>query len=223
MPRRPGRPDPDRPVVALDFRLEDDLRTVTGTEAVIFTPTGRPASWCFGSSQRRRVRGGGNRLVVDDVRGGDVRRRRVRAAGAADPGGLYVVALDDGSRRGSRPGSSWTSRSRLGRRLRPPGHRPGRVLVGQRRPAVRLGAGGRLGAGSFRRRVCGETASSPVADVTLACIRPRAADRPDDRRPGPASEAWADADLDVGEGRPRRRRGGGGVRDAERRRRAGSG
>ncbi|MBJ7451569.1 MAG: hypothetical protein JHC71_05715, partial [Blastococcus sp.] len=31
-------PDPARPVIDLDFRLEDDRRTVTGTEAVAFTP-----------------------------------------------------------------------------------------------------------------------------------------------------------------------------------------
>ncbi len=40
--RRPSgqraEPHPDRPVVELDLRLDDDLRTVTGTETVVFTP-----------------------------------------------------------------------------------------------------------------------------------------------------------------------------------------
>ena len=35
---RRAEPDPARPVVGLDFRLADDLRTVTGTETVVFTP-----------------------------------------------------------------------------------------------------------------------------------------------------------------------------------------
>ena len=34
-----AEPDPDRPVVELDLRLDDDLRTVTGTGTVVFTPT----------------------------------------------------------------------------------------------------------------------------------------------------------------------------------------
>ena len=33
-----AEPDPDRPEVALAFRLSDDLRSVTGTETVVFTP-----------------------------------------------------------------------------------------------------------------------------------------------------------------------------------------
>ena len=36
----------------------------------------------------------GNRLVVDAVRGDDVATGATRQAGAADPGGLYVVTLD---------------------------------------------------------------------------------------------------------------------------------
>jgi hypothetical protein len=44
-------PDPDRPVVVLDFRLEDDLRTVTGTQEVVFTPD-RPTGSPTGRSRR---------------------------------------------------------------------------------------------------------------------------------------------------------------------------
>jgi hypothetical protein len=94
-PAERARPDPDRPVVSLDFRLEDDRVTVTGTETVVFTPDRRVGELVF-----RLVPNGpdsapaGNRLVVDDVRGDDVDTGRYERAAAADPGGLYVVALE---------------------------------------------------------------------------------------------------------------------------------
>ena len=90
-----AEPDPDRPVVDLHFRLDDDLATVTGTERVEFTPDRRVQELVF-----RLVPNGpdsapaGNRLVVDAVRGGDVASGAIEGAGAADPGGLYVVTLD---------------------------------------------------------------------------------------------------------------------------------
>jgi hypothetical protein len=95
-PPERARPDPDRPVVDLNFRLEDDRATVTGTETVVFTPDRRVDELVF-----RLVPNGpdsapaGNRLVVDDVRGDDVADGRYEAAAAADPGGLFVVALED--------------------------------------------------------------------------------------------------------------------------------
>jgi hypothetical protein len=94
-PAERARPDPDRPVVSLDFRLADDRVTVTGTETVVFVPDRPVDRLVF----RLVPNGpdsapGGNRLVVDDVRGGDVAEGRYEAAGAADPGGLYVVSLD---------------------------------------------------------------------------------------------------------------------------------
>ena len=94
-PAERAEPDPDRPVVALDFRLEDDRTTVTGTETVEFTPDLPVRELVF-----RLVPNGpdsapaGNRLVVDAVRGDDVAGGRYEDAGAADPGGLYVVELD---------------------------------------------------------------------------------------------------------------------------------
>ncbi|TFV70166.1 peptidase M1 [Blastococcus sp. CT_GayMR20] len=95
-PDERAEPDPDRPVVALDFRLEDDRRTVTGTETVEFTPDLPVRELVF----RLVPNGpdsadGGNRLVVDAVRGDDVAAGRYEAAGATDPGGLYVVDLED--------------------------------------------------------------------------------------------------------------------------------
>lgn len=91
-----ARPDPDRPRIALDYRLADDLRTVTGTETVSFTPDLPVEELVF-----RLVPNGpgisaaGSGLVVDAVRGDDVAGSRYEPLGAADPGGAYVVALDE--------------------------------------------------------------------------------------------------------------------------------
>jgi len=97
-----ARPAPDRPVVALDFRLADDLRTVTGTETVTFTPDLPTDELVF-----RLVPNGpdsapaGTRLTVDALRGFDVRAGRYVAAAAAPPGGRYEVALDHALRSGT--------------------------------------------------------------------------------------------------------------------------
>jgi Peptidase family M1 domain len=94
-PAERARPDPDRPEVSLDFRLADDRLGVTGTETVVFTPDLAVRELVF-----RLVPNGpdsapaGNRLAVDGVRGDDVAAGRYEAAGAADPGGLYVVELE---------------------------------------------------------------------------------------------------------------------------------
>jgi hypothetical protein len=95
-PDERAAPDPDRPEVALDFRLADDGAAVTGTETVVFTPDRDVREMVF-----RLVPNGpdsapaGNRLVVDAVRGDDVAGGTYDAAGAASPGGLYVVELED--------------------------------------------------------------------------------------------------------------------------------
>jgi len=94
-PDRRAEPDPERPEISLDFRLADDRRSVTGTETVVFTPDLDVRELVF-----RLVPNGpdsapaGNRLVVDEVRGDDVAGGRYEAAGAVDPGGLYVVELE---------------------------------------------------------------------------------------------------------------------------------
>ncbi len=95
-PAERAEPDPDRPEIALDFTLADDRRSVTGTETVVFTPDLDVEELVF-----RLVPNGpdsapaGNRLVVDEVRGDDVAEGRYEAAGASDPGGLYVVELEE--------------------------------------------------------------------------------------------------------------------------------
>lgn len=93
---RRAAPDPDRPVVDLEFRLADDLRTVTGTETVVFTPDLPVEELVF-----RLVPNGpdlaptGARLVVDAVRGEDVDGGGYEPLGAPEPGGQYVVRLDE--------------------------------------------------------------------------------------------------------------------------------
>ncbi|MGY1830896.1 M1 family aminopeptidase [Geodermatophilus sp. SYSU D01180] len=94
-PAERAEPDPDRPVVDLEFRLSDDGRTVTGTENIVFTPDRATDEMVFrlvpnspGATEL------GNRITVDDVRGDDVDQAGYEDAGAEGPGGLYVLQLD---------------------------------------------------------------------------------------------------------------------------------
>jgi hypothetical protein len=95
-PAQRAEPDPDRPRIALDLRLEDDLVTVTGPESVAFTPDVATDELVFrlvpNAPDSAAV---GNRLEVDAVTGDDVAGGAYDAAGAGGPGGLYVVDLDD--------------------------------------------------------------------------------------------------------------------------------
>lgn len=174
-PAERAEPDPDRPEIALDFRLEDDLRTVTGTQTVVFTPDLDTDELVFRLIPNApAAAAGGNRLVVDRVRGDDVREGGYEAVGAGDPGGLYVVKLED-------------------------------ELAAGESTEVRLDFTLTLGAGTFERvgtaegvswwasgapllawepgvgwardpfvDVSGETAVSPVSDVTLRVSAPEA-------------------------------------------------
>ncbi|MGY1592840.1 M1 family aminopeptidase [Geodermatophilus sp. SYSU D00708] len=87
-------PDPDRPVVGLDFRLDDDRRTVTGTETVAFTPDRQVEELWFRLIPNA-PQSAGHELRVDAVRGEDVAGGRHVDAEAAPgtPGGLYRVDL----------------------------------------------------------------------------------------------------------------------------------
>jgi hypothetical protein len=88
-------PDPDRPRVDLEFRLEDDRQTVTGTETVTFTADLPVEELVFRLTPNAPgSAAAGSRLEVGEVRGEDVAGGRYEDAGAAAPGGLYVVALD---------------------------------------------------------------------------------------------------------------------------------
>ncbi|MGY1603690.1 M1 family aminopeptidase [Geodermatophilus sp. SYSU D00815] len=89
-----AEPDPDRPVVELEFRLDDDLRTVTGTETVTFTPDLDIDEMWF-RLVPNAPESSPHRLSVDEVRGEDVAGGGYVSAGAAvgSPGGLYRVDL----------------------------------------------------------------------------------------------------------------------------------
>jgi aminopeptidase N len=89
-------PAPDRPVIDLEFRLDDDLRTVTGTENVTFTPD-LPVEELWFRLIPNAPQSAGNELSVDDVRGDDVDGGRYVDASADErtPGGLYRVDLRD--------------------------------------------------------------------------------------------------------------------------------
>src|SRR5690606_12047966 len=90
-----AEPDPDRPVVALDFRLADDLRTVTGTETVVFTPDRVVGELVFRLVPNGpEPAGAGSRLAVDEVRGDDVAGSGYESFGAPGADGGYVVTLD---------------------------------------------------------------------------------------------------------------------------------
>jgi hypothetical protein len=94
-PAERAEPDPDRPRISLDMRLEDDLVTVTGTETVVFTPDLDTDELVFRLVPNApEAAAAGNRLVVDEVTGDDVAGGGYEDAGAGNPGGLYVVDLD---------------------------------------------------------------------------------------------------------------------------------
>ena len=210
-------PIPTGPVVALDFRLEDDLRTVTGTETVVFTPdrpTGRaglPAG-----AQHPRLRGGGQ------PPGRRRRPRRRRRSGGYEPAGggrsrraLRGRARRTSWRRGSPPRSSWTSRSRSGRPAStawaPTRACPGGPAAPRCSPGSRASAGRGIPSSTCPAR------PPPAPSPTSPCgLGPRGAHGPDDRRPGRAVGARGrPPHLDVdGAGGPRRQRGGGRVHDA---------
>ena len=166
-------PDPDRPVVALDFSLADDLRTVTGTQTVVFTPDLPVDELVF-----RLVPNGadataqGNRLTVDEVRGDDVRRGGYESAGAAEPGGLYVVRLTDTLPAGESTEVELDFTLQLGA--------GGFERLGTAEGVSWWASGAPLltwepGVGWARDpfvSLTGETAASPVADTTISVTAP---------------------------------------------------
>ncbi|WP_116451034.1 M1 family aminopeptidase [Blastococcus litoris] len=172
-PAERAEPDPDRPQIDLDFTLADDRRTVTGTETVVFTPDLDVGELVF-----RLVPNGpdsapaGNRLVVDAVRGDDVAEGRYEAAAASDPGGLYVVQLDDELEAGESTEVSLDFTLTLGSGTFD--------RVGVDGPVSWWASGAPLlawepGVGWARDPfvpVSGETASSPAADTTVTVSAP---------------------------------------------------
>ena len=95
-PAERAEPDPVRPEIAYDFRLSDDLGTVTGSETVVFTPDLPTEELVFRLVPNAPESApAGHRLVVDGVSGDDVDQGGYEDAGGAAPGGLYVVRLED--------------------------------------------------------------------------------------------------------------------------------
>jgi hypothetical protein len=207
-----AEPDPDRPVVELDFRLADDLRSVTGTETVVCTPdlpTGelilrlvptaptlpRPATaWSWTPQVETTSPAAATRTREPRV------RRSVRR-----PAGRPARR-----RRGDRGGPRLHAHARRGR-----------VRAGG---CGRLGVRGRLGPRDPFVDLPGETATSPAAHQHPR-LGARGAHRPHDRRPGRALRAAGrPPHLVVGRtGRPGRERRGGRVRHRERQRGRGRG
>jgi hypothetical protein len=174
-PRERTQPDPDRPVVDLDFSLDEDLRTVTGTEAVAFTPDLPTDELVF-----RLVPNGpdstavGNQLTVTAARGEDVATSGYESAGATEPGGLYVVELEDRLAPGETTEVTLTFTLRLGT--------GGFERLGATQDVSWWASGAPLlawepGVGWARDpfvALIGETASSPVADTTVTVEAPAA-------------------------------------------------
>ena len=170
-----AEPDPDRPVVDLDLRLDDDRRTVTGTQTVVFTPDLPTDELVF-----RLVPNGpgpaaaGNRLVVDAVRGDDVVGSGYEDAGAEDPGGLFVVRLADELAAGEATEVALDLTLTLGE--------DGFERVGAADGVSWWASGAPLlawepGVGWARDPFVdlpGETATSPVADTTIRVSAPEA-------------------------------------------------
>ncbi|SFK33126.1 peptidase M1 [Geodermatophilus ruber] len=170
---RRAEPDPDRPVVSLDFRLDDDLRTVTGTETVVFTPDLPTGELVFRLVPNAPgAAAGGNRLAVDAVRGEDVAEGGYVAARAAAPGGLYEVRLDRELASGESTEVALDFTLSLGA--------AGFERVGSAEGVSWWASGAPLlawepGVGWARDPfvdVVGETASSPVADTRISVSAP---------------------------------------------------
>ncbi len=168
-----AEPDPDRPEIALDFRLADDLRTVTGTETVVFTPDLDVEELVFRLVPNApELAATGARLVVDAVRGDDVAGSGYEPLAAADPGGAYVVALDEPLAAGETTEVELDFTLSLGS--------PGFDRVGAGEGVSWWASGFPLlawepGAGWARDpnvSVSGETTTSPAADTTVRVSAP---------------------------------------------------
>ena len=196
-PAERAAPDPDRPVVDLRFSLAEDLRTVTGTETVAFTADLTTDELVF-----RLVPNGpdatalGNRLTVTSARGDDVAGSGYESAGAAAPGGLYVIALDDALE----PGESTEVTLRFTLGLGGGGFE----RLGTAQDVSWWASGAPLlawepGVGWARDpfvALTGETASSPVSDTTVTVDAPAAltvlmtGDQAEPTRPRDGRRTW---------------------------------
>lgn len=91
-----AEPDPDRPVITLDFDLADDLRTVRGTEKVEFTPDLPVRELVFRLTPNTAPSvTAGNRIEITSATAAGAGERTFERAGAAagTQGGLLVIPL----------------------------------------------------------------------------------------------------------------------------------
>jgi hypothetical protein len=174
-PAERAAPDPDRPVVDLDFRLSDDGATVTGTETVTFTPDLDTDRLVFRLVPNAPPSASsGNRLTVDEVRGDDVDEGSYVGAEAADPGGLYEVALDDELAAGDSTEVELDFTLRLGEgEFDRVGTDDGLSWWASGFPLLAWEPGVGWAEDPFVQ-LQGETASSPVADTTITVSAPEA-------------------------------------------------
>jgi hypothetical protein len=190
-------PDPQRPVVDLAFALAEDRRTVTGTETVVFTPDLPTAELVFrlvpnGPDSTAR----GDQLTIGEVRGDDVAGGGYEAAGAAAPGGRYVLALDGPLAAGESTEVSLDFTLRLGgggfERL---GTAPDVSWWASGAPLLAWEPGVGWARDPFTV-LTGETASSPVSDTTISVEAPAAltvlmtGDQGEPTRPREGRRTW---------------------------------
>jgi hypothetical protein len=172
-PDERAQPDPDRPRIGLDMRLEDDLETVTGTETVVFTPDVATDELVFRLVPNAPdSAAAGNRLVVDDVTGDDVARGGYEDAGGGDPGGLYVVELDGGLEAGESTEVELAFTLTVGRgAFDRVGTDDGVTWWASGAPLLAWEPGSGWARDPFVG-ILGETATSPAADVEITVSAP---------------------------------------------------
>ena len=165
-------PDPDRPVVDLDFRLEDDLRTVTGSQTVALTPD-LPVEELWFRLVPNAPQSAGHRLTVEAVRGDLVSGGGYVDDGAASgtPGSLYRVDLRETVPAGRTVSVELDFRLRLTSERTPAGF----DRLGVEDDVTWWGSGiplltwepGHGWAQDPMVRVSGETTAAPAADTTI--------------------------------------------------------
>ena len=165
-------PDPDRPVVDLDLRLADDLRTVTGTETVALTPD-LPVREMWFRLVPNAPQSAGHRLTVEAVRGDLMAGGGYVDDGAAagTPGSLYRVDLRETVPAGQTVSVELDFRLRLTDGRTPAGF----DRLGADDDVTWWGSGAPLltwepGVGWARDpmvEISGETTAAPAADTTV--------------------------------------------------------
>jgi len=174
-PDVPVPPAADRPVIDLRFELDDDARTVNGTETVRFTPDIATDELVFRLTANQPMSvAAGSGIEVGEVTGEDVEGSDFESAGAEEStqGGLLVVRLGASLEPGQSTEVGIEFELRLGDgtfdRF---GHDPQSSWWGSGHPLLAWEPGQ-----GWRREPLvdslGETATSPAADTTVSVLAP---------------------------------------------------